>query len=104
MVYVLVTNLIHSQEIYILHGYTLLITLTVILSIAKSTFSHHETSGGAHLASFWQYRVALPTDYMGFIFMIKFWTQNVTNTNCTFSYSSLTSHRHCETTYGESSD
>jgi len=61
VVYVLVTNLIHSQEIYPQ------ITLTVILSIAKSTFSHCETFGGAHVASLWQYRVALPTDYVGSI-------------------------------------
>jgi len=30
-------------------------------------FSHCKTSGGAHVASLRQYRVALPTDYVGFI-------------------------------------
>ena len=71
---VVVSNLIYSQEINILHGYLITkqlfentLELTVILSIANPTFSHWETFGGAHLASLWQNRVAVPTEYIAII-------------------------------------
>ena len=41
-----------------------LISLTFLPSIINATFSHRETSGGAHVALLWHSRVATPGGYI----------------------------------------